>query len=201
MSTENKLNRDEVLANESITEIGAILEADVVAYTEEVSKLTLEELDTAEQELMEVFKVDDAHLAEVAYELPDSVEYDGHTVKRSDLASKIIQFINRIEVDFRATLGIYQGVRFWKTAESKPIPYGVFDSTLRLLGGLKFKGERDCFDILVINNWFATAHAAYTRDQIWSQYLHAKHNAILQARDALKKPATPEAEVAEDSEA
>lgn len=184
------LNREEVLKNEDLEAIGAALEADVVAFTEELTGKTVDELKTIEQELMDVFKTNDEHLAKVTYELSNEVEYDGVTVKRGDIASKIISLLNNIEVQFQATLGIYQCIRFWKKRNIEPVPYGAYDSTLRLLGTLKFKGEKECFDILVINNWFTSAHAAYTRDNIWTQYLHALHQAILKQMEELENPET-----------
>jgi hypothetical protein len=187
MSTENKLVREDVLAKESIKEISEILELDVVAYAEAIAGESVEKLKAREAELMDEFKANDEILAKAAYELPDSIDYDGVKLTRSELVNKIIGFLNRIEVEFRATLGIYQGIRFWKTAEKKPIPYGTFDSTLRLLGGLKFKGEKDCYDILVINNWFTSAHEGYSRDNIWTQYLHALHQTILKELDVAAK--------------
>lgn len=187
MST--KLNREELLAKENLQEIAQELEADVALYNEELAGMTREQLNEEEKNLMEVFKDNDERIAGVEYELPDEIEYDGRKLKRNEITAKIVGFLNRIEVQFQATLGLYQCIRFWKTRGSGKIPYGAFDSTLRMLGTLKFKGEQDCFDILVTNNWFTAAHDSYSRDNIWTQYLHAKHNAIMQALEALDKAA------------
>lgn len=189
----NLLDRTTVLAEQDFEKIGQMLEADVVTYTEVVSTMTVEELKAEETELMEEFKKDDEYLSKVTYKLPDSVDYDGSTVKRSDLANKIVSFLNRLEVDFRSTLGLYQCIRYWKQRSTEDVAYGAFDSTLRMLGTLKFKGERDCFDILVINNWFTAAHGAYSRDNMWTRYLTARHQAILKAIETLEKPDVPEA--------
>ena len=191
MSTEIK--REELLAKENLQEIAKELEAEVALYTEELSEKTREELETEEKNLMEVFKENDERIAGVEYELPDEIEYDGRKLKRNEITAKIVGFLNRIEVQFQATLGLYQCIRFWKTRGSGKIPYGAFDSTLRMLGTLKFKGEQDCFDILVTNNWFTAAHDAYSRDNIWTQYLHAKHQRIMEAMEALDKNAAGEA--------
>lgn len=189
--TEEKvLDRNEILANEDMSAIQAELEAELVKQQEEIAGLTIEELKAAEEALMEEFKANDEHLKEVTYELADSVEYDGIKLKSSDVAKRIIGFLNRLEVDFRATLGIHQAIRFWKAFNNTPIPYGAFDSTLRLLGTMKFKGETDCFDILAINNWFTSGHEAYSRDNIWTQFLSAKHQAIMTAMEQLEKSGT-----------
>ena len=185
MSTENKLVREEVLAEKDLQKIANSLEAEIALYNEELTGMDREALKKEEEDLMEVFKANDELIAKTEYELPDEIEYDNRKIKRNEIASKIIGFLNRIEVQFQATLGLYQCIRFWKTNGNGKIPYGAFDSTLRMLGTLKFKGEQDCFDILVINNWCTAAHDAYSRDNLWTQYLHARHQAIMKAMETL----------------
>ena len=196
---ENKLVREDVLAKENLEEIGQILEGDVVTFSETLSAMDADALKKAEEDLMEDFKENEAYLKDVKYDLSDEVEFEDRKIKRTDLAAKIIQFLNRIEVQFQTSLGMYQSIRFWKTTGNvpgTPIPYGAFDSTLRMLGTLKFKGEQDCFDILVVNNWFTTGHKAYSRDNIWTQYLAAKHQAIMSAMEDLEKSAAEAANTA-----
>ncbi len=193
---DNKLTR-EVLKKENFDEIQNALAADATLFAEEVANKSVEELKEMEAALMEEFKENDEHLSKVTYSLADKVEYDGHTFKRSEIINAIIGFINKMEVQFQASLGIYQGIRYWKTKGADPVPYAIFDNTIRLLGTLKFKGEKECLDILVINNWFATAHEAYKRDNIWTNYLAAKHESILQA---YKKYEEGEAEATADAQ-
>lgn len=185
------LNREELLAKENLQEIAKELEADIALYTEELSGMNREALKQAENDLMKVFDANDEYISGVEYELPDEIEYDGRKIKRAEITTKIVSFLNRIEVQFQATLGLYQCIRFWKTRGAGKVPYGAFDSTLRMLGTLKFKGEQDCFDILVTNNWCTAAHDQYSRDNIWTQYLHARHQAIMQTLEALDKAEVP----------
>ena len=185
------LNREELLAKENLQEIAKELEADIALYTEELSGMDREALKQAENDLMKVFDANDEYISGIEYELPDEIEYDGRKIKRAEITTKIVSFLNRIEVQFQATLGLYQCIRFWKTRGAGKVPYGAFDSTLRMLGTLKFKGEQDCFDILVTNNWFTAAHDQYSRDNIWTQYLHARHQAIMQTLEALDKAEVP----------
>lgn len=185
------LNREELLAKENLQEIAKELEADIALYTEELSGMDREALKQAENDLMKVFDANDEYISGIEYELPDEIEYDGRKIKRAEITTKIVGFLNRIEVQFQATLGLYQCIRFWKTRGAGKVPYGAFDSTLRMLGTLKFKGEQDCFDILVTNNWFTAAHDQYSRDNIWTQYLHARHQAIMQTLEALDKAEVP----------
>lgn len=184
------------LATETVEKVQALMEGDVVAFTEEVSAIdNVDELRGIEEKLMEVFKVNDAYLAEVSYDLPGEVEYDGVKMKRSEIVRNIIQLINKLEVEFRATLGIYQAIRYWKGQAGDKVSYSAFDSTLRMLGTLKFKGEQECLNILIINNWFASAHDAYIRDNAYTNYLAAKHQALMTRMDELNKaPEGPGAE-------
>ncbi|MDE7347998.1 MAG: hypothetical protein K2N48_14805 [Muribaculaceae bacterium] len=187
------INREELLAKENLQEIAKELEADIALYNEELTGMDREALKKEEEELMDIFKANDEYVGGVEYELPDEIEYDGRKLKRNEITTKVVGFLNRIEVQFQATLGLYQCIRFWKTRGTGKIPYGAFDSTLRMLGTLKFKGEQDCFDILVVNNWFTAAHDAYSRDNIWTQYLHARHQSIMQNMEALDKADAPQA--------
>lgn len=190
-----EIKREEVLAGENLEQIAKNLEAEVALYNEEVSSMDREALKAEEEALMESFKANDDHIAKSEYELPDEIEYDGRKIKRSEITTKIVGFLNRIEVPFQATLGLYQCIRFWKTRGNDKIPYGAFDSTMRLLGQLKFKGEQDCFDILVVNNWFTAAHDEYTRDNLFTQYLHARHNVVMQAMEKLDQAEADNLEV------
>lgn len=195
--SEVKLNRKELMEKD-VKDIQNELEAAVVAYSEEINAIdNIEELKKREEALMEEFKEDDEYLKSAEYELGDDVEYDNRKVKRSEIIAKIVGFLNRIEVDFRSSLGIYQGIRYWKTQANGKIPYPIFDNTIRLLGTLKFRGEQDCFDILVVNNWFAAAHDAYIRDNAWTNYLAALHQTIMTRMETLEKTstATPDAAV------
>lgn len=164
----------------TIEDIQKRLESDVVVFADQLKSETSEEtLKALEDELMTVFKENDEYLKTVEYSLGSDTEYDGVKIKRSAVIDKIIYLINKIEVEFRATLGIYQAIKFWKGVGGDAIPYVVYDATLRLLGLLKFKGESECFDILVINNWFATVHEQYAKDNIYTNYLASLHNEIL----------------------
>lgn len=183
----------EAINTGTIEEVQNKMEADVVTFAEEINTLnTPEELKEAEKVLMEVFKDNDEYLQNVEYELGAEVEYDGQKVKRSEIVDYIIYFINKLEVEFKATLGIYQAIRYWKAKGANNVPYTVFDSTLRMLGTLKFQGETDCFKILVVNNWFAGAHDKYIRDNTYINYLATKHQVILKRLGDLEKPEMPE---------
>ena len=180
------LTREEI-SGMTMEEMQKAMMADVVTFTEYVdSKKDVQELKELEEKLMDVFKENDEYLSKISYTLPDETEYDEIKVSRTDLDRKIVYLLNKLEVEFRATLGVYQAIKFWKSSV-KEIPYNVFDSTLRLLGTLKFKGENECFDVIVINNWFTNAHEQYLRDNAYTQYLAAYHQAIMTAMEKLNE--------------
>lgn len=177
----------EEISGMTMEEMQKAMMADVVTFTEYVdSKKDVQELKELEEKLMDVFKENDEYLSKISYTLPDETEYDEIKVSRTDLDRKIVYLLNKLEVEFRATLGVYQAIKFWKSSV-KEIPYNVFDSTLRLLGTLKFKGENECFDVIVINNWFTNAHEQYLRDNAYTQYLAAYHQAIMNAMEKLNE--------------
>lgn len=191
MENLNIVKREELneLTNE---EIQAKLESSVVMITEEVNALnTADEIKELEEKLMEDFKANDEYLSKVTYELAPEVEYDECTYKCGELVDKIISFINQMEVEFRATLGIYQTIRYWETKGTEPVAYAAFDSTLRMLGTLKYKGKRECRDILAVNNWFAGAHDRYVRDNVYTNYLASIHQALMTRMEDLEKVEEP----------
>lgn len=177
----------------NIQEVQTALEAEALAFAEEINAIdSLDELKKREDDLMEVAKEDDEHLKTVKYELPDEITSLGDKFKKGDIIKMIISFLNRIECNFQTTLGIWQGIDFWKKLSDNLIPYGVFDSTLRLLGQLKFKGEKDCHDVLVVNDWFSSAHQAYLKDLVWTRYIATLHNIITQRMQEREKELTPD---------
>lgn len=189
VATPEALNRENFInEDKTIKEIQASMEPALVAWAEEVEQVeNLEDLQKMEQDLEPFFKENDIHLRDAKYELPDRIDTFGTEFKRSDLIKNIVSLLNRIEVDFKATLGIYQGIRFWKTVGENAVPFHVFDSTMRLLGQVKYKGERDCLEVLAINDWFSTAHDAYMRDDLWTRYLTTRHQILMKRMDDLQK--------------
>lgn len=186
----NVLNREDLFQKE-ISDIQAEMSNDVNEFIASLETKTEEELKELEAELMKVFDENDEYIKNVKYQLPDESKFDDKTVKASDIHSKIIYFLNRLEVEWKATLGIYQMIQAWKHVENKEVPYGVFDSTLRTLGTMKFKGEQECLDILLINNFMSNAHDQYVKDTTWIQYLSALHNAILQQLSKVQDKSEP----------
>lgn len=160
------------------TDLQVELQANLDEFEAEVATLSTEDLEALEQEIIKTQDEFGAKLQETEYDLPKSATYDGKEYKAGDVQKMIVYFINKIEVDWQNTLGIYETIRFWKSTPEK-VPYAAYDTTIRLLGTIKFKGEKECLDILVVNNYMAGLHDEYMQDTAYIHYNAAKHNLII----------------------
>ena len=120
-----------------------------------------------------------AHLDAVSYELPVHTEYAGKKYSKKDVAAKIVYMLNKLEVKWEQTLGLYQLVTMWKSEDFKQIPYRVYDSTLRCLNAVSFKGMQEWTDILVVNEYLSQCHNEYSLDTGMLVYLSECHNKLL----------------------
>lgn len=178
-------------------EMMAAMEADLVLYREQVMTMTEDECFAEEQVLMASMDEVQARLAEVTYELPSGTEYDGKKFSKKDIASKIIYFLNKIEVKWEHTLGLYQLVQAWRNENFDRIPYGTYDSTLRSLNTVSFKGQSEWLDILAVNAYLATCHNEYSLDTGMLVYLHECHNVVMNRMKELNPASQVPAELSE----
>lgn len=175
-------------------EMAAALQADLVVYAEEVKKFaTLDECTAEEQVLMASMDEVQERLDTVEYELPKEAFYDGERYTKKDVASKIIYFLNKIECKWEQTLGLYQLVKLWKGQDFNSIPYRVYDSTLRCLNTVSFKGMSEWTDILIVNEYLSQCHNEYSLDTGMLVYLSEMHNLVMNRMKELD----PTAEVPE----
>ena len=145
------------------------------------------QLDELEQEIMKEQDEVNEYLRTVQYQLPDSVIFDGEKFSLNDIAKNIVYFVNKREVEWKYTLGLYQLVKFWKSQNPTVIDYGVYDSTLRILNQNSFKGYQEWKDILACNEYLKSAHESYSKDTSWLIFVSEKHNMIMTQRDELAK--------------
>lgn len=173
--------RDE-LAELPVSELQTTLTNDLEAKQALFETMSVDDLKKEEEALMEIFKENDERIEKVTYKLPKESQYDGAAERASILTQNIIGFLNRIKVNWQTSLGMYQAISFWKhfDVSKDEVPYHVFDSTIRLLGTVEYQGYNDCRMILFINNWVSTVHQEYMADQLYTQYLHAVHQSILE---------------------
>lgn len=162
------------------SEMLAAMQADLVLYAETVASYgTVDECTAEEQVLMGSLDEVQAHLAEVAYELPSHTEYAGKKYSKKDVAAKVIYLLNKLEVKYEQTLGLYQLVTMWKSEDFKEIPYAVYDSTLRCLNSVTFKGLQEWTDILIVNEYLSQCHNEYSLDTGMLLYFSECHNIVM----------------------
>ena len=166
------------LNGKTLQQIQQELQVDCMNYQAQAEQMSMEELNNAEAELVTIMNDYDTQLTNTTYELAKSIEYGGEKYTKSVISVMIIDFINRMEVDWQYTLGMYELVRLWQGVDKK-ITYKEYDSTLRILGQVKYKGYDDWKHILAVNEFLMVPQEAYARDNIYVAYLAELHNVIL----------------------
>lgn len=170
----------EDLKGKTIAEIKDTLQHELDVFKITVDEITEEqELLDLEKELMKEHDETQKALKETVYELKDSVMFDGKEFKKSRIADNIAYFLNKHEVEWSYTLGMYQLVQLWRSANLTQISYEAYDSTLRLLNQTKFKGYGEWEDILAVNEYLSSCHEAYVKDTSYLIFIAQKHNTIL----------------------
>lgn len=176
------------LKTKTYKEVTEELEKTLNEFKDEVSKITdSEKLGKMEEELMDEQKAVDEYIKGVLYTLPSSVEWDGERFTKNDIAKLVVEFLNRAELDWQYTLGYYQIVKIWKNKDLKTITYNEFDSTLRMLNNLKFKGFTDWKNILAVNEYMKPCHEPYSIDTSYLIFLNQKHQAIMDRMTLIEK--------------
>ena len=77
----------------------------------------------------------------------------------------------------------------WRSETFDAIPYHVYDSTLRCLNQVTFKGFSEWTDILAVNEYLSQCHNEYSLDTGMLVYLSECHNAVVTKMDELNRPA------------
>lgn len=177
------IKRDE-LAGKTQQEIQELLEGDVQNFIVQVTELGEEaEVIAAEEDIVAAMKENDAYLRTVVYNVAEQAEYDGQVFNKETMCKAIAEFVATQEVEWSYTLGMYELHKLWK-AVPETIQYHAYDSTLRILGGLKYKGFESWKKILAVNAFLGTCHETYVKDTAYMIYLSNLHNVVI---DALKK--------------
>lgn len=161
-------------------EMLAAMEADLVMYTEQVDGYTtIEECTAEEQRIMGLMQEHESVLNDVKYTLPNEVFYEGKRYSKKDTSAKILYFLNKIEVKWSYTLGLKQLYDMWKSEDFKEIPYRVYDTTLRTLDQVTYKGHTEWDDILIINEYLSGMHNEYSLDTGMLGYFSEMHNLVM----------------------
>ena len=173
------------------------MQQELLLYRDQLAAMTtLDECLAEEQVLMATMDEVDNRLNNVTYELPDGVDFKGKHYSRKDIISKVVYFLNKIEVKWEHTLGMYQLVDLWKGDDFSTIPYRAYDSTLRCLNQVTFKGMQEWTDILAVNEYLSVAHNEYSLDTGMLIFCSECHNILMDRMKALN----PDVEVPESLE-
>ena len=163
-----------------------LLEGKIEEYTAYAE--TLEDTEAvlhAEEEIMKLQDEHQAYLMGVEYDLPEGCTFDNTSFTASKIGEMIVDFISTQEVEWMYTQGLYDLVKLWKVKDLKKIPYGAYDSTVRILGQCKFKGYENWRRILAVNEYLTGSHNAYNADTSYTIYLGQVHNALLNRLNVL----------------
>lgn len=151
-------------------------------------KLIVDELVVMEDELMAKMKEYDKYLNEVKYKMSGGVVFEGRKYALGTISNYIVEFLNKTEVDFQMSLGMHQLVELWKT-EPTSLEYHKYDSTLRCLGTLKFKGDDEWTKILAVNEFMLESRESYSRDTTYLIFISQIHSALLDRMQELNASA------------
>ena len=147
----------------------------------ETEEPTIEKLKEKEKDLMGEFDVNDQRIKTQFYPVGDKVEVKGKEFTKKEIVSFIKNFLGSIEVEFRMALGLYETIQYYEEEfDGSQISHVVFDNTIRMLNTIKYKGQEDLCKIIAINNWFLPSHELYSKNNIYTHYLAAKHQELLQ---------------------
>ena len=167
------------LKNVELDNIQSYLEAQINSFMVEIEQMDADQLLSMEGDLMTTMDEYDAYIKEVTYELPESCVFDGETFSKKQICEYVSDYINTQEVQWEHVAGLYELCKIWRDGSTKSISYGAYDSTLRILGMIKYKGMRDWKRIMAIYSYLSESRVEYTRDLGYVIYLSQIHNCIL----------------------
>ena len=148
--------------------------------SEELKKLTLEELEAREQEIIKKADDNDKRVAETTFDLPK----ENYKV----VAEAIQYFLNKKTVEWQFTLGLVTMYEFWDPEKyAKKISYPMLDSTLRTLGDMQFTGYNEWAMVVATNKYFEILHPEYEKVTESIYDIANEHNAIIDEL-TLRKP-------------
>lgn len=185
----------------AMDQVRETLQNDSAEYTTKVEQMNLEECQQEESVIIKELEDYDNYLNNTAYELPNIITFEGETISRVIVSDIITKLIDKWEVEWDYALGMYQLSQYWKTVGVKEstIGYKVCDSTLRILGGVKYKGAKEWKNIMIVNEFMSSVYDSYNRDTTYLMYLSKLHSAVLDQMQKLNAPAEIVNEMAGDN--
>lgn len=172
---------------ESAQEMGDRLQKEADEHKKKMEEIdSIEELDKLEEEILKTLDEFDKYIKQKRYELPTSVIFDGVAYGKSQIGDRIARALNKKEVTWQYSLGMYQLHKLWSNIRQfATIPYDAYDSTVRVLGDIQFKGFSEWKDILIINEFFVKPNKEFYKDSTMLIYYSTLHSQILQRKQML----------------
>ena len=172
---------------ESAQEMGDRLQKEADEHKKKMEEITsIEELDKLEEEILKTLKEFDKYIGQKRYTLPTSVMFDGVSYAKTQIGDRIARALNKKEVTWQYSLGLYQLHKLWSNIRQyATIPYAAYDSTVRILGDISFKGLTEWRDILIINEFFVKPNKEFYKDSTMQVYYSTIHSQILQRKQML----------------
>lgn len=188
--------KKEDLIGKDLTEVQAMLNSDVAAWAAEVATLETEEkILNLEEELITTMRASEAELVTTVYELPEGAKFDNTEFNRRTLCDYIANFLDNQELEWSYTLGMFELVKLWKTRDLTEVNYHAFDSTIRILGQIKYKGQEAWRKVLAVNEFLTPLHSRYTFDSAYMIYLSQLHNTLLNELKKFEAPTDDQSDV------
>ena len=150
-------------------------------YADSLKSLTLDELKAKEQEVIAEAEKIDEEVKNTEFELPKE--------NYKSVAEAIRMILDKETVQWQYTLGLVAMYDFWNPAvRPKTVVYPMLDGTLRALGDATFTGYEEWASVVAINKYFEPLHNEYVNATDKTYFIASKHQAVMQAMDAIKNP-------------
>lgn len=163
-----------------------LLQKQVDEYKKMIDEInSTEELDEKEKEIIKEMEEFDEFVNETKYTLPDSVEFEGKKIQRRDIQSKFIYYLSNQEQSWEYVPTLYTLCKIWKDEGTTEVTHGVLDSTIRILGQLKFRGMSEWRDLMIIDRYLDPIIATYGKNTSYQIAMGHKHNAIINRRQII----------------
>lgn len=157
------------------------LEKKDLTFAQTLEGKTLEELKAIEVEIVKEADENDKKLAELKFDLPA----EGY----KEAAEAIREFLNKQVVKWQYTLGMKNMYEFFDpNVRPTDIPYPMFDTVLRTLGALEFKGYDEWCAVININNYVEPLREKYVAAAESIYEIAERHNDVINAIDKIQNP-------------
>lgn len=147
-------------------------------------------LEAQEQELMAFMDENDKYIKERMYEMPKSLSFGGKVYDRRKIGVIINKILDKVEVEWRYVLGMYDLYNFWKSDDTA-LGYMDLNNTLQSTGMTHYKGHEEWESCTLVNEYFKQMHGEFQKDFAWNVMFAELHNDIISRIDQIKQMNEP----------